>query len=186
LLLGSVTEKLIRHVHCPILVLRKTAHGSLASMEAQPPRRILVLIDLSERSRETLRYAVDFAERFDARLTLLHCIPFADPFRGADYPSDNSTLFRDFKKSVDTQIEKMMHEAVPEKLAEGSIVVTGPPLARIPQCALEGKFDLIICARNSSARIRHAILGSTAEGIVRHAACPVLIVPSSGSPQIAA
>ena len=66
-------------------------------------------------------------------------------------------------------------EALPAKVVSGIEVLHGPPLRTIIEYARTGGYDLIACATHGRTGLAHAFLGSTAEGIIRHAPCPVLI-----------
>ena len=71
LIVGSVTDKILRHATCPVLTVPPSA-----THRARPPfKRLLCPIDFSEPSLEALRFAVPLAEEGDARLTLLHVLP---------------------------------------------------------------------------------------------------------------
>jgi nucleotide-binding universal stress UspA family protein len=52
----------------------------------------------------------------------------------------------------------------------------GDPALEVIEFAREGKFDLLVVGTHGRTGLRHAILGSTAERVVRRALCPVLTV----------
>jgi nucleotide-binding universal stress UspA family protein len=181
-LLGSVTEQVIREATCPVLAIRKHEHEfAIASPKHEVEvqlSRILVATDFSTRSAEAVQYAADFASRLAGRITLLHAVHIAGSGAGGEIPGfDMAPMLDATERRAHASMETAAKE-VPASLLGGRIVQVGPPLEVITKTAVEGKFDLIICATNSSAVVRHALLGSTAEGVVRHAYCPVLIVPS--------
>ena len=55
-------------------------------------------------------------------------------------------------------------------------VQTGAPAAAIVNAALEWPADLIVIASHGRTGVRRALLGSVAEGVMRNASCPVLVV----------
>jgi nucleotide-binding universal stress UspA family protein len=57
------------------------------------------------------------------------------------------------------------------------LVVRGRPRHEIVAVAADIGVDLIVLARHGSSGIRHAFMGSTAESVLRHARCPVLVLP---------
>ena len=185
LLLGSVAEKVLRHTTCPVLVLRKheqdfvPAHPGRLPEPVKPViQRILVPTDFSARSREAIRFACQFAERFGGKITLFHAVHISGPFGTSEFPGmDAAPIVSAANNHANAEIHQLLEQAVPAALADRAIVREGPPLEEIPKLVLEGKYDLIICATHSLASLRHALLGSTAEGLVRHAFCPVLVVP---------
>jgi nucleotide-binding universal stress UspA family protein len=180
LLLGSVAERIVRYAPCPVLIVRKHER------EIMPPpefhsiglnvHRILVPTDFSPRSLASVRYAARFARAFGGKITLFHSLNLYSGFVPSEYPVIDGSTFRAAEEAVKKEAERYLRECVPDDLADEAIVQAGPPLSEIPAFAEEGKFDLIICATHSAAPLQHVLLGSTAEQIIRHAGCPVLVV----------
>ena len=185
LLLGSVAEKVLRHTTCPVLVLHKHEHDFAPAHPGHLPQpvkpviqRILVPTDFSARSREAIRFACQFAEWFGGKITLFHTVHIPGPFGTSEFPGiDAAPIVSAANKHAHAEIHQLLEQAVPPALTDRAIVREGPPLEEIPKLVMEGKYDLIICATHSLASLRHALLGSTAEGLVRHAFCPVLVLP---------
>lgn len=183
LLLGSVAEKIVRQVVCPILVLRKHQRDFVPRHPGQKPKakldKILVPVNFTSRSNDALRFAVEFAWRFGGRITLVHCI-HPPGFGHSDLSAlDAATALEGAKALAEDKLRALLAEEVPNDLAAGMRVLEGPPLGEIPRFAAEENFDLIACGTHARSGVRHALLGSTAEGLVRHAPCPVLIVPAA-------
>lgn len=182
-LMGSVAQDVVRRAKCPVLVVRKHERdfASLPSDRAQPLRlqRILVPIDFSEGSRQTLKYAVSFARQYGGKLSLCHSIPPPSvPWEEEYSVTAGHTLFEIQRETALREFKRLMDMMVPEALRLPSEVEIGAPLAQIPDYATHTGADLIICGRHGQGRLQHALLGSVAEGLARHAPCPVLIVPS--------
>jgi nucleotide-binding universal stress UspA family protein len=75
LMLGSTTDKLIRHAPCPLLVVREATRGPVkTSAEGIVLQKILVPLDFSECAREGARYASVFATAVGADLLLMHIV----------------------------------------------------------------------------------------------------------------
>jgi len=98
---------------------------------------------------------------------------FHPEFDGADIP----LLLGRTRQSAERKLAELAVELIPAELRGCCLVAPVAPLAEIPRVAAEERFGLIVCAINSAAGMRYAFLGSTAEGIIRHAPCPVLVVP---------
>lgn len=180
--LGSVTEQLVRRADCPILVVRKHEHDfAVSSVEHDLEvtlQRILVPTDFTPRSREALLFALDFAQRFGGKVTALNVVQVPGAGTLGGLPGvDVVPLAAAAERQARAEMQELVR-ALPDSALEQELIVPGLPLDVVTRTAVEGKFDLIVCATNSSAVIRHTLLGSTAEAIVRHAYCPVLIVPS--------
>jgi nucleotide-binding universal stress UspA family protein len=73
LLLGSVTEKILRKASCPVLTVPRR-HPDAVPATPVLFKRILCPVDFSDCSLESLEYALSLAQEADAQLTVLHVI----------------------------------------------------------------------------------------------------------------
>ena len=144
---------------------------------SQPFRHILVAIDFSPPSREALRVAADLAHRFEAPLTILHVYqapvyPLPDGFitPSAD---EVATLMLRGREVLDVEADRARTSGAPEVTTE---LVQGVPYVAIVGYAKEHGIDLIVCGTHGWTGVRHALVGSTAERVVRKAGCAVLTV----------
>lgn len=136
---------------------------------------ILVPYDFSGEADKALRYAVPFAEQFGARILMLHVVePVAYPdFAYVPVVMENETLVEEGRKKL-KQISRDTSNRRPLKV--DAMVRTGKPFQEITDVAREKEVDLIIVATHGYTGLSHVLLGSTAESVVRHAPCPVLVV----------
>jgi len=136
-------------------------------------KNILVPIDFSDTSRTALQYAVPFAKQFEARITLLHVVDL--PM----YPQEFGYVLVDESQTLDGQKKSLADLAArtiaPELLAQ-TIVRRGAAWDAVIAVAREMQADLIITTTHGYTGLKHVLMGSTAERIVRHAPCPVLVV----------
>ena len=139
-------------------------------------KSILVPIDFSTASKKALQYAVPFARQFGAKLTLLHVVePVATPDFANSFPlmMENDKV----KAASRGQLEHIIKEqAIAPKLVEKTLVRFGRSFHEIADAARTLKVDLIIISTHGYTGLKHALLGSTTERVVRHAPCPVLVV----------
>jgi nucleotide-binding universal stress UspA family protein len=177
LLLGSVTEKVLRTSRVPVLTV--PAHVPDAVPAGRDPfRRILYATDFSQGSEAALRHAASLAEHGAAQLTLLHAVePLAvgyDPI--VVMPFDVGA----YNTSLETAARKQLREFVPEFVRLGcdtdDVVVSGKPYAEILRIATERQTDLIVLGVHGRNALDRLVFGSTTEQVVRRAACPVLTV----------
>ena len=138
-------------------------------------RSILVPLDFSEPAEKALRYAVAFGRQLGARITLLHVrqLPYylAEPsFVPAAPPIE------DPPEAVMQRLEADAHRLVPPEMLGRTLLRAGAPFHEICKAAAELNTDLIILSTHGYAGLKHALMGSTAECVVRHAPCPVLVV----------
>jgi nucleotide-binding universal stress UspA family protein len=156
---------------------RRSAHVPAASPAAPRVniRSILVPTDFSEGSKRALKFAARLAAQFEAKLILLHVVePVATP-DFAYYPlmMENANVAMAAKKGLG----EFAHKAgVPNSVAQKTVVRNGVAYNEITKAAASLKTDLIVIATHGYTGLKHALLGSTTERVVRHAKCPVLVV----------
>ena len=139
--------------------------------------KILCPVDFSEHSQAALEHAADVARRFGAELTLVHVVepvlyPVAyglPPVSAVDYESVA-------RESAGKALEKLA--AGLGTLKAKIRVDSGAASQRICDLAKSDGYDLIVLATHGYTGLKHVLLGSTAERVVRHAPCAVLVVKS--------
>ena len=135
-------------------------------------KRILVPVDFSKCSLKALQYAIPFARQFGAELTLLHVISPAVVLQTSELaPQGISEATAAAKEGLEE-----LRKTVGPEIASRSLVRNGSPHIAIIDAAKELDIDLIILSTHGSTGLRHVLLGSTVEKVVRRAGCPVLIV----------
>jgi universal stress protein A len=134
--------------------------------------RILVPTDFSEHSRKALSYALGLALQYKAEVTLLHVL---EPIV---YPAD---WMLPLMTSDAPEVRKFLAEQL-KSLARKSpgaaqpIIRFGIAWQEIVATAKKQKTDLIVIGTHGYSGVKHALLGSVAERVVRHAPCPIFIV----------
>lgn len=142
-------------------------------------KKILVPTDFSENAKSGTDYARGLAKVFGAEVILLHvCAP---PFYQAGYGINPETIV-EMLASIERAIEEQL-EIAKKATASGGVKVTtmvrqGIPAYEIVEAAKEQGADLIVVATHGHTGVKHFLLGSTAEKVVRTAPCPVLTVRS--------
>ena len=162
---------------------RKTAprdKARPAKIESAPSRlqieSILVPIDFSPSSKKALAYAVPFAEQFGARITVLHVVePVAAPDFANSFPLvvENDKVMALCKGRL---LQLIREKEIEPNLVEKTLVRCGRSFHEIAEAARTLKVDLIIISTHGYTGVKHALMGSTTERVVRHAPCPVLVV----------
>ncbi len=152
---------------------------SRAIAKAPVPLRIesiLVPLDFSPPSKKALDYAVTLARQFKAKLTLLHVVePVATPDFAASFPlaMENDKLMAAAKNELERAVKSAR---IPRGIVEKILVRFGRSFHEIADAARTRKVDLIVISTHGYTGLKHALLGSTTERVVRHAPCPVLVV----------
>jgi nucleotide-binding universal stress UspA family protein len=139
-----------------------------------PFNKILCAVDFSPFSQKALDAAVDLASNGGA-VTLAHVVEpmIWFPEVGFDYAAVRASLI----ESADKSLAEWKADAE-RRLRGASVAVErleGTPWDRIVHLAKEGGFDVIVVGTQGRTGIRHALLGSVAERIVRHSPCAVLV-----------
>jgi universal stress protein A len=141
------------------------------------PSRILVPIDFCAESRRALEYASAFASHFRACITLLHVVaPIACE---ADYGYGlviRRVPNQELLKKAKRRLERVRKNLLGAELKVAILVRTGLSHSEIIQTAKDSEIDLIIMGTQDDSKSGQTQTGSTAEKVVRHAPCPVLVV----------
>jgi len=139
---------------------------------------VLVPIDFSTSSLAALSKAVSIAKRFNAKLTLLHVVePIATPDFESSFPLVMNTA--EIISAAELHLMRIVREQrIDLSLVERQLVRPGSPFREITETARELKSDLIVIPTHGYTGLRHVLLGSVAERVVRHAPCPVLVLRS--------
>jgi len=148
--------------------------------------RILCPTDFSGPSTEALELAIEFARRFDAELVLFHAHEMpAYVFPDSVMPAA-PTVLQQLEEVADAELRRSAARVrecgVPVRIASAM----GAQDLEICRYAEEMHADLIIMGTHGRTGLRHALLGSIAEKVVRRAPCPVLTVrPHTTHPGVA-
>jgi len=136
---------------------------------------ILFPTDFSDYNREALEYASTLASESGAKL---HIVYVHDPRDLSTITGDASYLFAATWQQQRDAACKRLVTVVPAK--EGVVYehhcVVGRPDDEIVALAHEKKADLIVMASHGRTGLSRLLMGSIAEGVMRRAPCPVLIV----------
>jgi nucleotide-binding universal stress UspA family protein len=136
---------------------------------------ILVPVDFSPFSSKALDYAAAFGRQFGATIVLVHVVePMVYPENYMAVPTVNEDINGSLMKAAEEKLAAQRKGLASERIK----VMTrlGRPYVEIADAAKELEADLIILGTHGHTGLKHVLLGSTAERVVRHAPCPVLTV----------
>lgn len=134
-------------------------------------QRILVPTDFSEQSRKALHYAISFAKQFNAEIHLLHVVEIIPAPDVMESGSFNIQL----RESAAAGLAEWKKK-IPRQATARTSMREGTPYREIIRAADESNSDLIILGTQGRSGLSHLLIGSTAERVVRHAPCPVMVV----------
>jgi len=140
-------------------------------------KKVLIPLDFSDDSRRALEYGLALAATAGSAVALLTVIEDSFPYPELfawDHP--NEEFYKSMRERALHHMEELLKGAAAEIDVE-RVVVRGRPRHEIVAVAADLGADLIVLARHGSSGIRHVFMGSTAEGVLRHATCPVLVLP---------
>jgi nucleotide-binding universal stress UspA family protein len=167
MLLGSVAERAVKLAPCSVLTVKES--GSPVE-----PSNIVVGLDFSEHSGAALDMALDIARGSGATLHLVHALDLSVPF------------VTPYEISIPDKVIDQAWEAARQRLAEKAqslegvevspLVASAPASEAICDTAEKVHADLVVTGSRGLTGLKHAILGSVAERVLRHAPCSVLTV----------
>lgn len=130
-------------------------------------QRILCPVDFSEASVKALGYAERLAASAGAELVLLHAfdIPASMTYADIEHPSD---------PSIRTQLEALSLASPGTRLTR--VLHAGPAGEVICWLAEQRGCELIVMGTHGHSGLKHLLLGTVADYVVRHARCPVVTV----------
>jgi universal stress protein A len=139
-------------------------------------KKILVPVDFSDCAKKALRYAIPFAELHRAEIVLLYVAP-SSTYVGGEYGMiDVTALDADLRATGEKRLKDFAVEEIPAKLVSQTVVRGGSATTEIVDLAEKLPADLIVISTHGYSGLKHVLLGSVAEHVVRHAPCPVLVV----------
>jgi nucleotide-binding universal stress UspA family protein len=138
-------------------------------------QKILLPTDFSAPAGLALQWASDLARQFQATLLLLHVVP------PSAYPLHHIGQLRGFPDLRDELLKRCRDElqVIAQQSGIASVearVVEGLPHAEILDAAVRDRIDLIVMATHGHTGLKHVLLGSVTERVVRTATVPVLTV----------
>ncbi len=176
--LGSVTERLMRILPCPLLVLRGEVPGDEhRPLPRFPFQNILVAYDFSRDSEEAFRTSLSIAQEFESNLHIVHVV--------------EPTAYREFLKfpgASGDPLPKDIHDSLRERLLElvpteafnwcevNAGILVGKPYAELIRYAQEKDIDLIALGVRGHGKVEELLVGSTTDRVIRRSSCPVLSV----------
>jgi nucleotide-binding universal stress UspA family protein len=178
LILGSVTERLMRVLPCPLLVVHSPEHEFVNPISQEIRlNKILVGCDFSPDSDLAFQHALSLAQEFEADLHLAHVIE----------PSVSSELLKP-DRALSAEIQQGLHQRFTEKLitmipedarnwcTPETRILEGQPYEALIKYAETNAMDMIVLGVRGHGLVKTLLLGSTTDRVVRQSVCPVLSV----------
>lgn len=178
LVLGSVTEKVLRKASCPVLTVPPRAHTSTAHVT-----RVVCAVDFSDCSLNAVTFAASLAKESGAALSLLHVIDW--PWHESaiaeveGVPPAQALAIVEYRRYLETGAKERLDAIAASAMPTGTVVTGvrfGKPYVELLEAARQERADLIVLGVRGRGALDLGFFGSTANHVVRSASCPVLTI----------
>ena len=132
-------------------------------------KKILVPVDFSANSDKLIDYALSFAEKFSASLSLLNVIEKPMAYDGFG----NAKFEEEMQEAIERKMDKLIDERQVGPRISGTKVVIGDTVDTILEAATE--HDMIIIGTHGYRGLEKILMGNVAERVVKNSPCPVLV-----------
>ena len=142
-------------------------------------RRILLPTDFSGCANYALPYAAAIARATNATIICVHVVEPIAPavgYTGLAEPLPIADISEQLEDSAERELPKLGECDECAGLNVEEVMVHGDAAAEIVRVAEEREVDLIVISSHGRTGLGRILFGSTAEAVVRHASCPVLVV----------
>jgi universal stress protein A len=138
---------------------------------------VLFPTDFSDLSVAALPLAMDLAAKYGAKLHCLYVVEEPQIYSSLEMGSVAIPTSGELKESAQARMEKFSQELLADSPhGYSSKVVIGRAATEVVNYAKEVGADMIVMATHGYSGVKHVMLGSTTEDVLRHASCPVLSV----------
>jgi len=144
-------------------------------------KQILVAVDFSDTSTRALQVARDIGQRLNARLNIVHFVPMRVTTMGVEGGMDYIEEIH--QNEVEEAGEKLKELVKQHTTADDDVeqhVKSGEPATEINTVVKETGADMIVIGTHGRTGLKHLLLGSVAESILKAADVPVLCVRHDG------
>jgi nucleotide-binding universal stress UspA family protein len=178
LILGSVTERLMLTLPCPLLVLRSPGHEFVSTADhAIRLKKILVGCDFSPDSDQAFNHALSLAQEFEAELHLANVIetPAQSNLIRSESPAVEE-IQEDYRDIIRQKLKDLVPEDARNWCTPQTAILEGLPYEELAKYAESKDIDMIVMGIRGHSLMKTLFLGSTTDRVVRRAPCPVLSV----------
>jgi nucleotide-binding universal stress UspA family protein len=184
LVLGSVTEKVLRKAACPVLTVPRLQPEVVPALPALF-KNILCPVDFSGCSMSALEYAALLAQEADATLTIVHVVanvlddwPGLQDFDAVDERLSVAELFAKREDEARRQLAAALATHTSDFCEIKTAILRGTSGPAILRFAAAHRNDLIVMGVQGRPAADLMVFGSTTQHVVRQAVCPVLTIRS--------
>ena len=178
LILGSVTERLMRTLTCPLLVVRSPEHVAVNTLDQEIRlNKILVGCDFSPDSDQAFKHGLSLAQEFQAELYLVHVV---EPPIQPNLLKEDTLVSGEIQEDYQNLLIKKLKDMVPGEAANWctpqTSILEGQPYEELVKYADTRDIDIIVLGVRGHGLVKTLFLGSTTDRVIRNSPCPVLSV----------
>ena len=178
MILGSVTERLMRTLTCPLLVVRSPEHEFVTPAEQKfQLKKILVGCDFSPDSGRAFDHGLSLAQEFQAELHLAHVIePPVQPNLLIEETFASGEIHEDYNNQLIQKLNDMVPGEAANWCTPQTSIMEGQPYDELVKYADTRDIDMIVLGVRGQGMVKTLFLGSTTDRVIRNSPCPVLSV----------
>lgn len=174
LILGSVTERMMHTLTCPLLVIPEPKADQGKDIRF---KRILVGCDFSHDSDLAVDYGLYMAQSFQAEVHLAHVIE-PDVFKDLIKPGGN--VERERREFLKNELQEKLAAMIPDDAHNwchpSTEILAGQPHEELSKFAVINNIDLIVLGVHGRGFVENLLVGSTTDRVIRMGAAPVMAV----------
>lgn len=146
-------------------------------------KHIIVAVDFSNATPGVVAIAVSLAKAFDAEIQLFHVVEPEPSYTAYGFTPDEFPAMNAFqeeaRRRADRKLEELLAKVRTELPRASSQLATGSPLHSLLDHVKQIGADFVVVGSHGHGVIASLLLGSVAEGMVRKAGVPTLVVPAA-------
>lgn len=145
-------------------------------------KKILAALDFSNASDVVLKNTSELAKSFGAEVQLIHVVEPEPTYTAYGFTPDEFPAIHVFQAEARKRAESKLNAAQAALAADGVsstiYLAEGRPLQMLMDHAVEIGADLVVLGAHGHGFVASLLLGSVAEGLVRKAVVPTLVIPA--------
>ncbi|MBK1826848.1 universal stress protein [Haloferula rosea] len=141
-------------------------------------KKIIAAVDFSDSTQGVVEMASAQAQAFGAELHLVHVLEPEPAYTAYGFTPDEFPAMHVFQEEARKRATKRLEELAAGTPGASSRLAEGSPMAAISDYVKETDADLVVLGSHGHGMVASLLLGSVAEGMVRKALVPTLVVPA--------
>jgi nucleotide-binding universal stress UspA family protein len=175
--LGRVADKVFHASHIPLLLIPPQPEATPTATE-RPISTLILPLDGSPQAESALPYAEDLSQRLAVPMMVVRAVPFPGAYVDEKTPPMGEVEANTYLRTIVDQLQA-------EGVTVHARVFGGFPVPHILDLARRTPQSLVVLTTHGRSALTRWFVGSVAEGVVRAAEVPVLVIPHQFSRQYA-